>query len=250
METYVSGVIIGILGSILAAIVIGIAVRGTAFFGLFFTSFKMAMRLKSERIISFHLKRNDYRYRLPEFLSHAKHSIVIISISFKLTSEEGALLELLKNKIAANPDFRIKISLINPFSAAAGALALSLSLPLDDLQIEICSMFKKLVACRDSLKETDKPRMEILVHNCIPMGSAILLDAAPEKGVIQVETKLFKSPRTESFGYEVHGPSPFYGRNYRSWMQVIDDSNPVKEVDYTWPPVPTGRTRKPKTNVP
>lgn len=249
MGTYVSGIIIGVLGSILSAIVIGIVVRGTTFFWLFSSSIKMAMRLKREYITSFHLRREDYRERLPEFLSHAKHSITIISISLKLTSEEGAILELLKSKIAANPDFRIKISLINPFSAAAGALALSLNIPLEDLQVEICSMLKKLVICRDSLKEADKPRMEISIHDCIPMGSAILLDAAPEKGVIQVETKLFKSPRTESFGYEVRAPSSFYKRNYRSWMQVIDDSKPAKEVDYTWPPMPTKRVRKPKEKV-
>ena len=65
------------------------------------------------------------------------------------------------------------------------------------------------------------------------MGSAILLDADPTQGRIQVETKLFRAPRIESFGYEVVGASPFYSRNYRAWMRVIDASVPVTDEDLT-----------------
>ncbi|MGH2477031.1 MAG: hypothetical protein ACRDIL_17370, partial [Candidatus Limnocylindrales bacterium] len=65
-------------------------------------------------------------------------------------------------------------------------------------------------------------------HGCFPMGSAILLDAGTDRGIIQVETKLFRSPRDESFGFEVTGPSAFFTRNHRAWMRVLDES-----VDWT-----------------
>jgi len=92
-------------------------------------------------------------------------------------------------------------------------------------------MLRKLVGIRNDLPESDRPRLRILVHNFFPMGSAILLDADPTQGRIQVETKLFRAPRIESFGYEVVGSSPFYSRNYRAWMRVIDASVPVTDED-------------------
>ena len=63
------------------------------------------------------------------------------------------------------------------------------------------------------------------------MGSAILLDASPTTGTIQVETKLHRAPRTESFGFEVKGPSSFYGRQYAAWNVLLRESRPVCAED-------------------
>ena len=88
-------------------------------------------------------------------------------------------------------------------------------------------MLEQLEELRESLPEAQKTRLKVLVHDCLPMGSAILLDATSSTGKIQVETKLYRAPRTESFGYEVVGPTPFYSRNYSAWKRVLDDSKEV-----------------------
>jgi hypothetical protein len=228
----ISGVIIGAIGSILAVIVIELFLRSKPALFLFGSSYRLAIRLRREGIIAFQFTREDYRERLPTFLSYADHSIAIVSISLRLTSDEGELLQLFKNRIAERSDFRISISLIAPKSPAAALAAASLNVTGDHLvNEEIRPMLRKLVGIRNDLPESDRPRLRILVHNFFPMGSAILLDADPTQGRIQVETKLFRAPRIESFGYEVVGSSPFYSRNYRAWMRVIDASVPVTDED-------------------
>ena len=228
----ISAIVIGALGSILAVVVIAFFSRSRAAIFLFGSSYGLAMRLRREGVTAFQFTRDDYRQRLPTYLSTANHSIAIVSISFRLTSDEGELLQLFKNRIIERGDFRITISLLAPRSAAIAAA--SLNVPPEQLaNDEIRPMLQKLMEVRDSLPLSERARLQILVHELFPMGSAILLDAEPTQGRIQVETKLFRAPRIESFGYEVVAPSPFYTRNYRAWRRVIDESRPVRSQDLT-----------------
>jgi hypothetical protein len=127
----ISGVIIGAIGSILAVIVIELFLRSRPALFLFGSSYRLAIRLRREGIIAFQFTREDYRERLPTFLSYADHSIAIVSISLRLTSDEGELLQLFKNRIAERSDFRIAISLISPKSPAAALAAASLNVTGD-----------------------------------------------------------------------------------------------------------------------
>lgn len=84
---------------------------------------------------------------------------------------------------------------------------------------------------KTALPAGQRERLDVRVHESLPMGSAIMLDAEPERGIIQIETKLHRSPRVESFGFEIHGPSDFYSRHYRAWMRVWDESLEPKPTE-------------------
>jgi hypothetical protein len=132
-------------------------------------------------------------------------------------------------RINQSDSFRIAVSLLDPFSDVLDVAAKSLNEKPNELADDICKMIRRLLEIRDRLSETDRSRLIISVHDFLPMGSAILLDATPTSGLIQVESKLHKSPRTDSFGYEIAGPSEFYSRNFRSWFCVLDESKVVDE---------------------
>jgi len=111
-----------------------------------------------------------------------------------------------------------------PNSGAASSAAIALNVGPEELSQEIAQMLGLLLESRRSLPESDRQRLEILVHDMLPMGSAILLDAFPSSGSIQIETKLHRAARDESFGFEIVGPSAFYGRHYRAWTRILDES--------------------------
>lgn len=228
---FLQGIFIGALSSILAAIVIAFSLRGKNLFFLISSSRRLAMRLREGGITKFHLSRDQYGRTLRTYLSQAVHSIVIVSVSLKVTHDEGDIAGLFQERISENPDFRATVSLLNPRSPAVAIAAASLNITPEQMSTEIQAMLTHLVKIRQQLPALDRVRLVILIHDCLPMGSAILLDAAPFKGTIQVETKLFRAPRAESFSYEVKGPSPFYTRNYRAWMKVLDESKAFRQED-------------------
>lgn len=189
----------------------------------------LALRLRRGGVSRFHLARSDYHGRsgggsLPAYLDRAKTSIGIVSISFALTNQEGKLVELLLKKVIANDDFRVTVTLLNPRSAVVGPVAAALDMSVPALRGEILETLEQLSDLRSRMTHDQRSRFRVLVHDLQPMGSAVLLDATPSAGRIQVETKLYRARRTESFGFEVSGPSSFYGRNFTAWNAVIDDS--------------------------
>jgi hypothetical protein len=181
------------------------------------------------------LQRSDYhRFRvgsgvLRDYLATAKHSIEIVSISLNVTQAEGSLISLFAQRISENEDFSVRVTLLNPSSSAVVLLAKSLDMQPMALENEIRDTLRQLSTCKAELSKGDADRLSVSVHDTHPIGSAILLDAAPESGRIQVETKLYRAPRTESFGFEVKGPSDFYRRNYTAWRKVFRDSTEWQE---------------------
>lgn len=227
----VSGIVIGAIGSILAVVVVHHFEIGRGFLrrvlGL---PYQIASNLAAGGIRRLSLSRGDYhKHRigggsLRGYLATAKYSIDIVSISLNVTQAEEALIELLEQKINADATFRVRVTLLNPSSPVTRLLAKSLDLEPGDLEAEIRDTLDQLMECKQRLPSGARRRLGVYVHDTLPIGSAILLDATPERGTIQVETKLYRAPRTESFGFEVVGPSPFYLRNYAAWQKAFDDS--------------------------
>ena len=200
---------------------------------LFGSAYTLARRLQKEGITKFIFSRDDYPSTLRSYLSQAKHSIDVVSVSLTHKEDEGELTGLFRQRLAQDSNFLIRISLLAPRSMAAELASTSLNIDLADLRGEIQRMLGKLSQLKESLQADQQRRLHILVHESLPMGSAILLDASSISGTIQVETKLHRAPRTESFGFEVKGPGPFYGRQYATWNVLLRESRPVRTEDFT-----------------
>jgi hypothetical protein len=110
-------------------------------------------------------------------------------------------------------------------------VANTLDVPYFKLRNEIIDMLKDLFDCYKQLTKQEQSRFKILVHDCFPMGSFIMLDATESSGMIQIETKLYKAPRNESFGFQLTRGSSFFKRNYIACQKIIQDSIPIREED-------------------
>jgi hypothetical protein len=230
----IRNIFLGALGSLTAVVFLWLVARGRDIALIFGKARSLAAQLTRGGISRFHLSRSDYHGRrgggsLPNYIAQATQSIDIVSISLRLTDQEGGLVKIFRQKLAGSHDFRCSISLLNPNAQALGAVAASLDVRPEMLRSEIRDMLRELADLRNSLGQSEKARFRILLHDAVPMGSAILIDATTSSGTIQVETKLYRAPRTESFGYEVVAPSPFYQRNYTAWKRVLEDSKDVSD---------------------
>lgn len=128
-----------------------------------------------------------------------------------------------------NKDFKIRISVRNPKNRSLINLtSKSLGITSDKLKAEIEEMINELKLCKQQLPELDKHRLEVSTHDLFPMASVIMLDATPENGMIQIETKLFDSSRNDSFGFQLTKESPFFSKNYTSWQKVLNSSKKIK----------------------
>lgn len=193
---------------------------------------KLGAELFEEGLVKFHFSRDDYNERLATFLDRATTSISIISLTLKMAHEEGRITEIFRKKIIYNQAFIITISLINPNNQALVKIAAdTLSIPYDKLRNEIVDMLKELFGCYEQFSKQEQSRFKISVHDCFPMGSVIMLDATETSGVIQIETKLYKAPRNESFGFQIARNSNFFKRNYIACQKIIQDSIPIRKED-------------------
>lgn len=229
---YVLNLVIGIIGSILAAIT-------GYYYGKFIVEkkklgknnkmiFELGQSFYINGLTKFHFSRDDYGRTLATFIDTATQSISIVSISLKITDDEGRLTELFKRKLSANPHFTITISLINPNNyELIKIVADTLNISKEKLSHEISEMLKDLLNCYESLNLSEKSRFKILVHDCFPMGSVIMLDITSKSGMIQVETKLYKAARTTSFGFQLTKDSSFFKHNFVAWHRVIQNSKPI-----------------------
>lgn len=195
--------------------------------GAFWRAIPLAKRLHKEGLERLLFSRHEYPERLDAYLDRAEHSIKIVSISLRITDRECALTELFRRKLASSSSFEIHVSLLEPNTGAATLAARALNVEPDVLSKEIDDMLGDLKTLRSTLPPMQQGRFHLYVHDCFPMGSAIMLDAAPTSGLIQVETKLYRAPRSESFSFEVVAPSTFYSRNFSAWNTVIDESKLV-----------------------
>lgn len=230
--------ILGIVGSIIAAVILGVifrykknAFRKQKLLLLNREFASLGKTFYDQGLTKFHFSRDDYGRTLATFINPATQSISIVSISLKITDDEGQLSSLFKRKLSANSSFTISISLINPNNVELLKVASdTLNIKSEKLYKEILEMLKDLIDCYESLNPSEKSRFKILVHDCFPMGSVIMLDATPSSGIIQVETKLYKAPRTESFGFQLTRESQFFKQNFIAWQRVIQESTPFTKA--------------------
>lgn len=233
-RSLLTSILSGLITALLTWFFARLYYTGKSVFTTFKSSYYLAERLEDQGISAFNFSRNDYDERLPKYLEKAQNSIEIISISLGLTHEEGDLGDLFRRKLVDNKRFSIKISLLDPGCDAVYLAADSLDTSFESLSSEVTFMINEIVSLKKSLPNGAAQRLNICTHACLPMGSAILLDADEDSGRIQIETKLYKAPRTNSFGFEIEAPSEFFNHRLHSWRRVFHASEEItSQVDTT-----------------
>lgn len=230
-----ANLLLGIIGSLIATVITWLVVwnykqrvqrRKLEFLQM--EQINLGKTFLEQGLTKFHFSRDDYGRTLASFIDTAIQSITIVSISLKITDDEGQLSDLFKRKLSSNSSFTIVISLINPNNQElVKVVADTLNISKEKLHREITEMLIDLLNCYESLNSSEKSRFKITVHDSFPMGSVIMLDVTPTSGIIQIETKLYKAARTNSFGFQLTKESRFFKHNFVAWNRVIQDSKAI-----------------------
>lgn len=130
--------------------------------------------------------------------------------------------------------FRVTVSLLNPqMECLMQAMAASFGKTEDSMRNEVIDGLEKLLKLRSELSRSAAERFSIRVHNAIPFGSAIILDAETN-GRIQIETKPYKAVYEASLGFEAipslkHG---MYDNLVEGYKALVDDGDPDSEPSF------------------
>jgi hypothetical protein len=177
--------------------------------------------------VDWFIDRSAYRERLDEFLSRAKVSVRVVAVTCKLSSRDGDLFGVIGRMLAASSSFRVCLSLLDPDCNSVHSLARSLGSDAHDLAIDLRENLDGWKRFCESLNREAALRFDLRTHDCLPLGSAYLVDVETPNGIIHVETRLHGAPKSESFGFRVAAPSEFFNRNRLAWMAILQSSLPL-----------------------
>ena len=180
---------------------------------------------------AFYSSRDDYsKYRedassIDKYINRAKESICMVSITLATGIPVDDICRVLKRKLEANNNFKIVISLLNPYDHELYKAIMPLFKQSEKtLQENTISALKTLVDFRGFLKKDAQERFTIKVHQTLPFGSAIILDGDTENGTIQIETKPYDVGMRKSFAFEIqNNNSDFYDTLKQSYYKLIED---------------------------
>ena len=189
---------------------------------------------------AFYPSRDYYaKYRdaasIDQYISTATRSVVMVSINLMTGIPIDGVCEALINKFKTIPKFTAIISLLNPQKPhLVASLAPVLNTKPAGLARAIRESLKSLNDTKTELRQTDRGRFSIRVHDTIPMGSAILIDHKESFGRIQIESKVYKAPPRMSFAFEVvrTGSDGFYETLARGYDDLVADGHEWK-VDHS-----------------
>lgn len=180
---------------------------------------------------AFYSSRDDYsKYRegassIDKYINRAKESICMVSITLATGISVDDICKVLREKLRQNSNFKIVISLLNPYNCELYKTIMPLFKQSEKtLQENTISALKTLVDFRQKLKEDEQERFIIKVHQTLPFGSAIILDGDTESGTIQIETKPYDVGMRKSFAFEIqNNSSDFYDTLKQSYCKLIAD---------------------------
>lgn len=186
---------------------------------------------------SFFSTRDDYnKYRastpsIDRYINTAKSSIELVSITLTTGIQIDDICTVIANKINKQRDFRVTISLLNPFrDELYMALEPVFGTDYSTLQSRTKDALKRISQLKKSLPTQNQERLSIKMHNALPFGSAIILDGNFEHGKIQIETKPYKVGMRKSFSFEIiNDGNSFYNTIKSSYYELIDDGDPYED---------------------
>lgn len=198
---------------------------------------ELSQQINAVGLKAFFSSRDDYsKYRpatpsIDRYINTAKSSIDIISITLSTGMQIDDICTVIKNKLKKQRDFRVTVSLLNPFrDELYMALEPVFGTDYSSLQNMTKDALKKLYQLKKSFSAEKQKKFAIKMHNTIPFGSAIILDGDLEKGRIQIETKPYKVGMRKSFAFEIiNDGNSFFDTIKTSYYDLINDGNSYED---------------------
>jgi uncharacterized protein len=160
------------------------------------------------------------------YISDARQTLTMVSINLAT----GAAMEQIERAFAALLErenrVRIRVSLLDyDREALMESIASVLNMRTQTITQRISDAMGSLLEFRHGLEPEPREQFELYLHRTIPSASAILIDANSPQGTIQLETKPYKAPLTQSWAVEVTAGSDFFETLRSGYHDLISDGD-------------------------
>lgn len=230
--------IIGVASSIIATILIALALLGRSKFADAYRmrrkELNIAKRMYAAGLSNFFASRGDYaRYRnaprLIDYLDKASSRILISAYWMAQGAEMEGVVDGLEALIREPRRISITIVVIDPTASYVDALAQHLNVGQEYLVSRARGTLFTLHELYGRLSESEKERLVIRVHRTVPMASLIALDPDLPSGRLQIDIKPYKVARQSSVSFEFSGPGrALYETLKASTEKLVFDSLPFE----------------------
>lgn len=195
-------------------------------------------QISSVGMRAFYSSRDDYsKYRekassIDKYIERAHESICMVSVTLSTGIQFDDICKVFERKLKGNSNFRITISLLNPFNQELYRTIMPLfKQSTEALQNNTISALTTLKGFKNSLEKNEQDRFLIRVHQTLPFGSAIILDGDSKNGTIQIETKPYEVGMRKSFGFELaNNEGEFFNTLKQSYEKLIKDGKDLSEL--------------------
>lgn len=187
------------------------------------------------RLTRFYPSRDYYkrlrggRESISEYVQLAHSCVEMVSISLPTGTDMEGVVDTFEELIQRREPVTVRISLLDPeMPALTDAIAPVVGASPETLRGRIRDTLTALEELRTSrLSRARRPCLEVWCHSCVPNASAILLDADSDHGLVQLETKGYKTGMKKSFGFEVAAGSEFFVTLRDSYRHLIADGRRI-----------------------
>lgn len=226
--------VLGVLGSVLAAGVVTIMVRANNKLSVPLRGGrrrrKLMRRLEDAGLSNFFASRADYvKYRnapkLSDYLSIATERVLISAYWMAQGVEMEGVVDEIEKLILGPKKVLFSIVIIDPTAQYIDALSQHLNVQREYLVSRVQGTLATLHELHVRLPKDERQRLCILVHRTVPMASIIALDPDQKSGRIQIDIKPYKTSRQESVSFEFMGRDrKIYELLRSSTERLIDDA--------------------------
>jgi predicted acylesterase/phospholipase RssA len=169
------------------------------------------------------------RESITEYIAQAHDELFVVSVNLMtghaIESILGTFLKMLSRPDAP---VRITLSLLDPEETSLmHAVAGNLDMQGEELASSINRLIGKIGDFHTGLSDQTRDRFRLHCHKTLPSASAIMIDPHDENGVIQLETKAYKTPTMQAFGFEVGYGSELFMSLRQAYTQLIADGRRI-----------------------
>jgi hypothetical protein len=153
----------------------------------------------------------------------------MVSINLATGNDMEMLIDTFEELILRRNPVKVRISLLDPdLEYLAQAIAPVINTTPDTLRSRVRDTVDSLEQLNSvRLPKSRKSYLEVWCHNCVPNGSAIILDGDSRSGLFQLETKGYRTGMQKSFGFEIAAGSDFFMTMRDSYRRLIADGRRV-----------------------
>jgi hypothetical protein len=225
---------LGVASSVIAAILVALFARSRGWLSFSWRSYSrrhsLYKRMERAGVTNFYASRDDFvkhrgAPRLLDYLSLARKSIGIAAYWMAHGVEMEGIAQGLAEMTRSPRNLQISVAIINPTAPYIGALASYLNMESRELIVRAQSSLDKLWEAREHLSPEERARFRLRVYDTPPIASVIILDAEESDGRVQIDIKAYKTPRHDSFAFELQREGHYLYELCRdAWLRLIEEA--------------------------